>query len=341
MNKKTIIILTLKKHEDGIWIRRLVKCLHQTLGTKNNDEQVIDVQVKPLEEWLGQGWLVSSLNQCFDNNVMGIVNRVSDAASPPLFKACCAILGAAQIRNIPIVNGPSAYALCGNKWCHHVLFSQAKLKSPRTLAFWNEDGNYNNNASISLRGKDGQIMEIDKEYLLIKPNAGGFGAGIQRIPTTSLILEKLPTFEDSVTLLQSYERPKNNKLYRIWFLQGKVQCGIERHINEENDFTNACAGSCSLGEVPPKPWNIPFDVQEEIEQRLLPLLPDAHCGSVEFLYSQENGAERLYFDLNLLSTLPIRVDNAEGVWKENYDPWMELATAVLDVLSVCLDRGNV
>jgi hypothetical protein len=73
---------------------------------------------------------------------------------------------------------------------------------------------------------------------------------------------------------------------------------------------------------------VPADVANEIEQQLLPLLTDAHCGSVEFLYTQEG--TRLYFDLNLLSTLPINARN-DDVWDSEYDPWMEQARVVWNI----------
>jgi hypothetical protein len=74
------------------------------------------------------------------DSLIGIVNQVFNAAPPALFKACCPILGAAQSLLIPIVNGPTTDALCANKWCQHVLFQQAKVLSPRTMAYWNSNG---------------------------------------------------------------------------------------------------------------------------------------------------------------------------------------------------------
>jgi hypothetical protein len=78
---------------------------------------------------------------------------------------------------------------------------------------------------------------------------------------------------------------------------------------------------------------IPDDVRNELEEGLLPLLPDAHAGSVEFLY--DKAGRRLYFDLNLLSTLPLveRVQEAESVWGQDYDPWKEMANAIVDMIN--------
>lgn len=77
------------------------------------------------------------------------------------------------------------------------------------------------------------------------------------------------------------------------------------------------------------PWEVPEEVRQEIEDQLLPLLTDAHCGSVEFLYAHDN-LQRLYFDLNLLSTLPIadNMEAGESVWPKDFDPWLELAHGI-------------
>ena len=451
--QRRLIILTLKKHKDGIWIHKLVQALEETklqrcrdggggasATTTTTTTTTIEVQV--LEDWLGEGFVVSSSSSTSSSptttlifhNVIGIVNRVSDAASPSLFKACCAILQTAQLlHNIPVVNGPTSYQLCANKWCHHILFQKANLSSPTTMTFFakqksdsgDEDEESEKTKEVrnenicktfiinsSDENDENETTSLVPNYdLLIKPNAGGFGAGIRRLKgsrsDTTIddlkFLDDLPTnYEDSMYLLQKYEQPYNNKLYRIWFLQGKIQCAIERSIisddNEDDDtqFTNGCAagggGTCSI--IRPsnqqgqkqgrpsrpsplsssqliekmKPWKVPVGVQEEIENQLLPLLKDAHCGSVEFLYNSsssssspsnkndnqesssshrddhqdEKNKKRLYFDLNLLSTLPIVEnlydddDNNNDVWGKNYDPWSELAETVWNIVV----RGN-
>lgn len=351
---KTLIILTLEKHHDGIWIRRLVKSLqatakdHQifslsneasgrdgTLSDTSENLQPVSIRVQPLEEWLAEGWLVSS-STSFVNNVIGIVNRVSDAASPPLFKACCAILGAArELFQIPIVNGPTTYSLCANKWCHHIIFQRAGLESPKTLAYWNEEENMTNDKilrpNLDALETHGLRKENKGSDLLIKPNSGGFGAGIQRV--SGPLDGPLPRFEDRITLIQDYHPPKDNQIYRVWFLRGKVQCAVVRTIaDSDSEFTNACSGTCSI-QTSPAAWPVPDDVRTELEDQLLPLLTDAHCGSVEFLYNHQDDEKRLYFDLNLLSTLPTKVSKTEGIWKDDYDPWIELGIAVWTIVT--------
>jgi hypothetical protein len=99
----------------------------------------------------------------------------------------------------------------------------------------------------------------------------------------------------------------------------------------DDEFTNACAGgACSIRRPKLAPWLVPEEVRCELQVQLLPLLKDVHCGSVEFLYNTQG--QRLYFDLNLLSTLPVGVEDSSGVWAPNYDPWQELADAVWNVV---------
>lgn len=218
---KAIVLLTLKKHRDGVWITRLVECLKQLSSTKYNNGVVFEVRA--IETWMEGGLVVSKC--CFDN-IAGIINRVSDAASPALFKATVAILTIAQSLGVPIVNGPQSYSVCGNKWCHHMLFTQAGLKSPATLSFWNDSSDKSTVESIEMQIKSMNLREGNS--ILVKPNAGGFGAGIKQT-TLPLQDHDISAFEDSITLLQKFEQPLNNKLYRVWFLRGKVQCAVERY----------------------------------------------------------------------------------------------------------------
>ena len=431
-----LIILTLKKHLQGIWITRLVERLKQSIPSCSSF-QSIGIETRTLEDWLAEGWLISEkAKDDGGQKIVGIVNRVSDAATPALFKACCALLAAAEASlQIPVWNGSRAYSLCGNKWRHHLLFRQAKLSSPTTMVYYTGTTEFSRGPDLDTEnGKSqlahGKIINIDVQKfrqnrsgridILIKPNAGGFGAGIRKIslppPQTSssvathaknTIPISIPaSFTDDMALIQQYEVPIDGYIYRVWFLNGKVQCAVKRKVGGEEEvgdntdgftspteFTSGCAGgnlcifpitksihkrttvevdhTVPLPQLPKAsnllPCVVPENVRQEIEDQLLPLLKDAHCGSVEFLYAPHKisnvqksascgeimkaqsdlssepseNLQRLYFDLNLLSTLPIpenlefsQNDSAEEsiIWSQDFDPWLDLAKGIWDFI---------
>lgn len=213
---------------------------------------------------------------------MGIVNRVSDAAEPHEVKACVAILQLAkQVWKIPIWNGPDAYSLCTNKWCHHLLFTQANLASPATLVAMQQQeqpptdttsgsgtttSHTSSSSETTLAERQHQkavemLYQIQQQQqqqpqnhkgpgeraitestvapttttitttldYLVKPNAGGFGVGIEhrqatisattsssRNSSSSIQIKPrrdttrpLPIYSDRIMLFQNYHQPKH------------------------------------------------------------------------------------------------------------------------------------
>jgi hypothetical protein len=314
------LLLTLENHKDGIWVTRLVEELLQ-IG--------VEVEIASIEDYLHERHVDDVLADC-----RGIINRVSDAADPVNVKKCVALLSAARLLQIPIFNGPIAYSMCCNKWCHHMVFRRAGLVSPSTAVIL---------ASRLSSSNNERLTELSQRLLqeplphLIKPNSGGFGAGIVKLGDDD-DSNDLPLPADDTLLLQTYVPLATVSIYRVWFLLGQVQCAVERTAAgaRDDEFTTGCAGNVCTGGAnkPPRisAWHVPMEVREEIERMLGFLQEDAHAGSVEFLI--DSTGQRLYFDLNLLSMLPVAVVNADEVWGEHYNPWVELAEAAMNVLSV-------
>ncbi|KAL3923986.1 MAG: hypothetical protein SGILL_001324 [Bacillariaceae sp.] len=424
----TLAILTLRRHKDGVWIRRLVEAIQQHDSDSDDHDVHVSMmsarvipEVVVVEDLLSTPFCLSSYDESFTGKVVsssssnsslyssfgrwkGLVNRVSDAAEPWEAKAAASILQLVkQVWKIPVWNGPDAYSLCSHKWCHHVLFARANLKSPDTVAVLRDiDGDKDKHDEAAMRSVQMLLdmqppSKLKELQYLVKPNAGGFGAGIEKrtirnkdlLPQTggastdglAIPSQTMPNFSDRFTLFQRYSKPRNGKIYRVWFLLGQVQCAVERTVDLEEDgephqsprqqqhetsstseFTSGCAGGmCQLSsnrtrdghtmasptsKPTSRPWAVPEDVVREIEQQLLPVLPDdAHCGSVEFLYVSQvdttiindanNDASstqrRLYFDLNLLSTLPSDQNQSGGSFlASQLDPWKQLASAIID-----------
>lgn len=330
-----LVLLTLQKHQDGIWVTRLVKALREECGC--NGYKNPPVKIIPVEKFFDDSPVVETL---FDN-ITGIINRVSDAADPVAFKATVTILTAARQFDIPVFNGPQAYTLCANKYCHHLLFHKAGVNSPPSHVMAN--------ATAARIVESISTNKNSLKYpILTKPNAGGFGAGIYRVEddsnnaVQSLGDEQLTT-PDGVLLLQNYMHPSDNHIYRAWFLNGKVQCGVKRLVHDTtDDISSGCAGGicqrrmagASKDRLMFVAFDVPKDVQEDIA-KIVAQMPDAHAGSIEYLHGPHS-AKPLYFDLNLLSTLPLPepVQDAHKVWGQDYDPWLELARSVLCVLGM-------
>lgn len=62
-----------------------------------------------------------------------LVNRVSDAAAPPLAKATLTLLAAAERTGVRVINGAKAYGTGMSKVLHHVALEGAGLATPRSL----------------------------------------------------------------------------------------------------------------------------------------------------------------------------------------------------------------
>lgn len=328
-----VVLLTLKKHKEGIWVTKLAQALHKA-GQEN-------IQIKSIEEFFNAALLVNTL---FDG-IDAIINRCSDAADPIAFKTAVTLLTAASKRGIPVFNGPEAYMLCASKYCHHLVFEMAAVKTPPSSIF-----NSSQSADVEAcvrhaTTSDGAALRYP---LLIKPNAGGFGSGIHRLESEkeseAITKDQLHT-PDEIRLLQNYMKPSDGHIYRVWFLDKQVQCAVKRRVHDtSDDLRTGCAGT-GVCQRPPQnnndnesmpftAFHVPSAIRQDVK-RILTQISDAHAGSIEFLY--DSNQRPIYFDLNLLSTLPISgtVDLADEIWGQGYDPWFELAQ---NIMLICKPR---
>ena len=332
-------ILTLEKHSTGVWITNLV---HEIQLLAKHSDFPLGIEIVELE---------SLEINLFEKPTWSIlVNRVSDAANPYQAKTCLSVLRTCKIWNIPCFNGPDCYSIGMNKYLHHIVFTRSGLSSPKSILL--RDINRDNLMQSALKLKEDLRCNMP---FLIKPNSAGFGQGIEMISTLDDLKEfcenkstsstgnnlDLSTSNDNVILIQEYIKPLNNEVYRVWFLDGKVQCGLKRVVDANGDitFTNQCvASTCSMPMDKNKntrshenySWCVPLEVRLEVENLLSHAGEDCHAGSVEFL--RDGQGKRIYFDLNMLSTLPSlnSVNNIDGTWSEDFNPWKDLAQSVIN-----------
>ena len=149
--------------------------------------------------------------------------------------------------------------------------------------------------------------------LLIKPNSGGFGAGITRVEsavglTAAALHGAAGGDRDGLAVLQQYAEPVDGFVYRAWFIGGRVQCGVrvrvanEQQQQQQQQQQPASFNTCVCSN-PHEQWDPPPEVARRVEAMLH--LSGADCGSVELLYDEGGGGGgALFFDFNCLSTLP-------------------------------------
>jgi len=295
--KMTVGILTLQKHRSGIWVSELL----QRLSSIAINVELVNIETA-IYDPLQLPWKI-------------VVNRVSDAAPPAAVKATLAVLEAARLQGIPVVNGTSCFSIGCNKISHHAVLASVGLAVPKSRVCRSPADAIESSALLRFP-------------LLWKPNSGGFGAGIVSLPTAERLAElvqheKLLMPEDGMALLQEQVEPRDGLTYRVWVLAGKVQCAVQV---VPGDLGEGSAGSCMCSAVGPQSWKVPSKIAEGVEAVMRAC--GADCGSVELLFADDTakyGEEPLYFDVNMLSTLPSG-DVVGG------DPWQALADFVVSRL---------
>tara|TARA_B100000780_G_C21074609_1_gene432572 strand:- start:38 stop:940 length:903 start_codon:yes stop_codon:yes gene_type:complete len=267
--KLPIVLLTRDTHIEGKWLLDLQNVLIAKGAV---------VQLLPLSSFTKIG------------NWRMLINRCSDAAPPIDVKRCMAILRSAELHGLKTINGLSCYAIGTSKVLHHELFDSVGVESPTWVHI---------TCGNTLEDIVQVVESVGIRYpLLIKPNAGGFGNGIAKVTTANdFTLEILNDAygDDGIAMLQQLETPEDGFIYRVFFLNGEVQCGVRVPVNTLDSF-NACVCSTKF-----EAWIPPVEVANDI--KAMACKSNADCGSVELMYPCLL-SKPLYFDFNLLSTMP-------------------------------------
>ena len=265
-----IVLLTRDAHAAGKWLLSLESALIAKGAA---------VLILPLSSFTRVG------------NWRCLVNRVSDAAPPAEVKRCMAALRAAELRGVRTVNGLSCYAVGSSKLLHHELFECVGADTPSWLQVSRGDAPAKITSAAAAAGL---------QYpLLIKPNAGGFGKGIESIASASDLTSAIVDAalgEDGLAVIQNFVAPLDGYTYRVYFLDGAVQCAVKVHATAVDGF-NACVLSCAELAV----WEVPDDVAQHVTA--MARTAGANVGSIELLYVAESSRPQ-FFDFNLLSTYP-------------------------------------
>ena len=279
MTPNQVVLLTRDDHLQGKWLTSLYEALMA---------RGMEAQLLPLSKFtnIEPSW------RC-------LVNRVSDASPASDVMICNAALRAAQLRGVKTINGLPSFSIGTSKMLHHELFNSVGVETPHSIIITSD---------MTVTHIVDAVETAGMKYpLLLKPNRGGFGKGISTISTkdafTSKIIEDIFSHDKFAVLQQFIENPLDGFIYRVFFLDKEVQCAV-RVKTAGTDGFNACV--CS---VPFETWDCPPSIANDV--KLMAEKSGADCGSVEFMYivgEHSNGnsldPKPLYFDFNLLTTLP-------------------------------------
>ncbi|CAJ1447131.1 unnamed protein product, partial [Effrenium voratum] len=205
-----IAVLSLKKHLRGRWLTDLrlalamqgegtaVFCIEATEGT------CIWRSLTDSPKW------------------KALINCVSDTAPAHVQRRLVAAMQEADARGVFVSNGVHSFHACAGKVAQHALLRRLRLPSPNSITVSEASGEALARAAASCL----------RYPLLLKPNAGGFGNGIQTFAGEEELIGRdeaslQPAFgEDGLAILQEHLSPAGGSVGRIWMLGGEVLCAV-------------------------------------------------------------------------------------------------------------------
>jgi hypothetical protein len=308
MDSNTICILTPKEEECMPWITSLASAL-QSVGKNVYYLDSSSLSWDPL----GKEELPST-----------VINRVRDSTTGHQAKTVLAFLQFLEARGTKVFNGSHAFGIGNSKVTQLTILNSLGLHFPTTLVITNVH----------------QLLTAAKKIgypVLIKPEEGGMGRGIVKFSSESELQDYIddpengPKHEKSLWMLQEFIETRDNLAYRVWVCGGIVQCAIETFTLKREPTEVQCFNSCVC--TLQKKSNVVIKATKlspETEKEVLQIMDHckAYVGSIEFFIAADG--RRVYFDINMLSTLPdpSKVTN-EGIWEAEYNPWVELATTMV------------
>jgi hypothetical protein len=217
---------------------------------------------------------------------------------------------------IPVINPVAAYRFEKSKALQAQLFERLRIRSPRTVVL--------NHVDQIAKALDGFRFPV-----VVKPNVGGSGAGIERFDSRAELEARLPQIDlgpDHVALLQEFVEAEGGAIVRIEVLDGRFLYAI-RIVRGAAGFNLCPADIC---QVPPAtnlaacPVDAPATLSvsrheppaEAIKQAVaLARAASIDVGGIEYLVGRDDGLIYFY-DVNATSNF---VANAPAVL--GFDPF--------------------
>ncbi len=261
-----------------------------------------------------------------------IVNRMSPSAhtrghTQAIFYALQYLAYLKEI-GANVLNGYDAYVYEFSKVRQLMLLERLGLRYPRARVI--------NHPLQAPAAAEGLAFPV-----IIKPNIGGSGAGIQKFGTPADLQSAAAAGTinlgiDHLALVQEYLPARSESIVRVEVLNGEFLYAIRLHLKSQSTFNLCPADYCDLPENKPadgladgvsgrgllvEGYTPPSHVIETVKR----IAEAAHIevGGVEYLINDRNGAI-YYYDVNALSNFVADAPNVVG-----FDPFPRLVDFLL------------
>ncbi len=232
-----------------------------------------------------------------------VLNRMSPSA---LFRghghgqfAVRDLLSFLESRKVAVVNGAQAYEYEISKVRQLELFRRCGVKTPKTRVL--------NHASLAAKAAEGMSFPV-----LVKPNCGGAGSGIQRFDSLGDLAAGAGSLElgcDHTALVQEHIPSRDGSCYRVEVLDGQVLYCVR--IQRDGQGYNLCPAD--VCESAAKPVFMRCEPLPEAANAAVAVARRGGmdvCG-VEYIIDHRTG-EPVFYDLNALSNFVANADQVLG-----------------------------
>ncbi|MBI2122842.1 MAG: hypothetical protein HYT96_01630 [Armatimonadetes bacterium] len=243
-------------------------------------------------------------------------------------------------RGVDVVNDATAFAMETSKASQLLLLEELGLRAPRARII--------NHAREALAGAEGHEFPV-----VVKPNIGGSGAGIQRFDTREQLAQAAETGAidlgiDRTALVQEFVPARGGHIVRVEVLDNRFLYAIKVYPNFDVGFNlcpadicqtdaearNMTDGSSSSLDADLCPVDLPkvalkvegYTPPQPVIRDVLAITRRAgiDLGGVEYLVNDRDG-EIYYYDINVLSNF---VSDAVSV--VGFDPYVALVDYLVE-----------
>jgi hypothetical protein len=247
-----------------------------------------------------------------------VVNRVSAFPSggshPEIVLYAQQYLAYLEEIGVRVINGHDAFVLGASKARQADIFERLGVPYPRARVI--------NHPSQALAAADGLNFPI-----VVKPNIGGSGAGIQRYDSMDQLAVGVKNGVidmgiDHTALVQEFLTAANNEIIRVEILNGEFLYALRLPISDDS-FNYCPADGCNIDnpDMQVQSTRPPESIIEDSIRILAASSTDV--GGIEYLIDAENG-KAVYYDINPLSNFVADARNVVG-----FDPWIKFVDFIL------------